>query len=532
MMNPELAEVLDGSRKWTVVHGDCLDVLRSMPDCCLDSMVTDPPAGIAFMNRAWDKDKGGRDKWITWLAEIMREALRVMKPGAHGLVWALPKTSHWTATALEDAGFEVRDVVTHHFGSGFPKSLDVARAVDASDAAQEQEARRLRFTEWVRSTGVTATQIDIATSSRMGGHYTTAASQPAIMTREHLEMCRSLFAEVPEWVEGECDRRTVESRNLASREILGRSSRPPGWFTSGNGYDISAPATPEAAQWNGWGTALKPGSEHWILVRKPLEGTVADNVLKHGTGALNIDSCRVATDWNEPDRPDSWKRSGHTADPGADKIAAPPGNGIECHPGGRWPTNVVFTHSWNCNGECATDCPVAKLTEQSGETARFFHQFHHDPPERFLYAAKPSRAERDSGLARFKPRSGAEATNSEDGQARLNSPRTGAGRTGGARNIHPTAKGDELMRWLCRLVTPPGGVIGDWFAGSGTTGRAARLEGFRFIGAEMMDTDDEPFVSIARARIAWVEGQEITPRESLRSEKPPKQVSLFEMEST
>ena len=119
-------------------QGDCLDVLRKAPDNYADSLVTDPPAGISFMGKDWDDDKGGRDQWVSWLTDVAKECLRVLKPGAHGLVWAIPRTSHWTMSALEDAGFEVRDVITHLFGTGFPKSLDVSKAIDKAAGAERK----------------------------------------------------------------------------------------------------------------------------------------------------------------------------------------------------------------------------------------------------------------------------------------------------------------------------------------------------------------------------------------------------------
>lgn len=207
-----------------LVNGDCLDVLRSFESNSLDSLVTDPPAGISFMGKEWDGDKGGRDGWIAWMTEVMQECLRVMKPGAHGLVWAIPRTSHWTATALENAGFEVRDVVTRLFGSGFPKSQNIALAIDKQRGA---------------------------TGNRGKGFN-------AAGTNLRLNQNRELRSDHPE-------------------------------------YKVPEFVTHEAKQWQGWGTALKPASEHWILIRKPLsEKTVAANVQKHGTGGINIDASRVA----------------------------------------------------------------------------------------------------------------------------------------------------------------------------------------------------------------------------------------------
>ena len=465
-----IAAVLANEAAFSVSVGDCLPHLRALPDASIDAIVTDPPAGIAFMAKAWDRDKGGRDQWIAWLAEIMRECLRVLKPGGYAVVWALPRTSHWTATAIEDAGFEIRDKSYHLFGSGFPKSLSVSKEIDRIDGASA--ARE------VVSTYTAGGNAGVSTADK-GGTYG-----------------------------------------------VGVGTAPPVELA------VTRGASERSRAWDGWGTALKPAAEEWILARKPLESTVAANVLKHCTGALNIDGCRVATDWNEPDRPESWKRSGHTADADAEKIAAPPGQGIECHPGGRWPSNVVFSHSVGCGDECAEDCPVAELGLQSGilrsgdiqgdcwaggdsvsvamgrkraqlrresihadtgTAARFFHCFR--------YEAKPSTSERDAGLDGFATKSGAELTGSKEGQARLASPRSGAGRGGGRKNIHPTVKGLDHMRYLCRLVCRRGGIVLDPFAGSGSTGCAAAMERMRFVGFEM----EAEHAEIARARIAYWE---------------------------
>jgi DNA modification methylase len=415
--------------KLTLHHGDCLEVLRSLPDCSIDSIVTDPPYGLSFMGKRWDYDVPSINVWT--------ECLRVLKPGGHLLAFAGTRTQHRMAVRIEDAGFEIRDMIAWVYGSGFPKSLDVSKAIDKMDAAQEQQARRYRFTEWVRSTGITSKQIDDATQTNMGGHYTTAASQPAIMTREHLEACRHLLGDIPEWVEREADIRSVESKNFAEREVVGQHQTDMGGLggerLGQKGGDITIAATPEAKQWEGWGTALKPALEPITVARKPLIGTVAENVLQHGTGAINVDGGRV---------------------------------------GERWPANFIHDGS-------------EEATDLLGASARFF------------YCAKASKADRDEGCEKLQERSAGECVDRVEGSAGMESPRAGAGRTSGSRNHHPTVKPTDLMRYLCRLVTPPSGIVLDPFMGSGSTGKAAMLEGFAFVGIER----EAEYIDIAKARI-------------------------------
>jgi len=401
-------------------HGDCLEVLRSMRDCSVDSIVTDPPYGLSFMGKKWDYDVPSVDVWV--------ECLRVLKPGGHLLAFAGTRTQHRMAVRIEDAGFEIRDMIAWVYGSGFPKSLDVSKAIDKRDAAEEQQARRYRFTEWVRSTGITSKQIDEATGTNMGGHYTTAASQPAIMTREHLEACRHLLGEVPEWVEKEADIRSVESKNFAEREVVGKrvgvdtTKQSIACAVSAQGleqstkheFNITAPATDAAKQWQGWGTALKPALEPITVARKPLVGTVAENVLQHGTGAINVDGGRVG--------------------------------------GGRWPANFIHDGS-------------EEATDLLKDSARFF------------YCAKASKADRGE-------------------------------------NHHPTVKPTDLMRYLCRLVTPPNGIVLDPFNGSGSTGCAAVLEGFQYIGIER----EAEYIAISEKRIQ---------ARSKQVQEQPKQLTLL-----
>ena len=373
-----------------IICGDNVETLRTLPDACVDSCVTDPPYGIEFMGKQWDRGVPGVELW--------REVLRVLKPGGHLLAFAGTRTQHRMATAIEDAGFEIRDMIAWVYGSGFSKSMDVSKAIDAQDAVQEQQARRYKFTAWVRSTGVTAKQIDETTETNMGGHYTTAASQPAIMTREHLEACRHLLGEVPKWVERECDIRSIESQTLKNREVVGQKAAGMGSGQTfgmlqreGRNYEavktvnITAPATEAAKQWAGWGTSVRPALEPITWARKPLIGTVAANVLQHGTGAVNVDGCKID--------------------------------------GERLPANFIHDGS-------------EEAVTLLGEADRFF------------YCAKAGPEER-------------------------------------RQSKHPTIKPVALMRYLVRLVTPPGGLVLDPFGGSGTTAEAARLEHCRFLLMEL-----------------------------------------------
>jgi DNA modification methylase len=494
---------------WNIYHGDCREVMQTLHPESVDSIVSDPPYGLSFMGKGWDHGVPGEEFWT--------EALRVAKPGAHLLAFGGTRTYHRLACAIEDAGWEIRDCVMWVYGSGFPKSHDVSKAIDKMDASEEQERRRLRFTAWVRSTGVTSRQIDEATGTNMGGHYTTAASQPAVMTREHLESCRHLLGDVPEWVEREADIRSVESRNMAEREVVGKSENGQGrgWAEAGlAGYkaefNITAPATDAAKQWGGWGTALKPAWEPIIVARKPLCGTVAENVLMHGTGGINVDGCRVGIE-------------GPSGVWGAKQLASLGYHGgtkgseyaTQQHPSGRWPANVIHDGSDEVVG-LFPDAPSAGRYTKSlekpevpnngsifrfGDTCRRSNSYAADSGSaaRFFYCAKASKADRDEGcegleLVTHQSGMGGAMPVDDDGNARDRFKAQ-------SRNHHPTVKPTALMRYLCRLVTPPGGVVLDPFTGSGSTGKAAILEGFRFIGIER----EAEYVEIAKARIGAAE---------------------------
>lgn len=354
----------------SVINIECkLGMQLMIADNSIDAIVTDPPYGLSkqpkmeevlkhwlagddynatgsgFMGKSWDSFVPGPSIW--------KEAYRCLKPGAWAVVFAGSRTQDLMALSLRLAGFEIMDTGMWLYGSGFPKSLDISKAIDKSSPDQ-------------------------------------------------------------------------------------------------------------AKQWDGWGTALKPAYEPFILARKPLDGTYANNVLKHGVGGLNIDGCRVG-DEIRINPPAGNKQGGNSYNM---SVAGMPSGAKPTEATGRFPANVIhdgIDESW----------------------AKYF------------YCAKASKKDRDEGLENLSITSAGEMTDREEGSDGLNSPRAGAGRTTGARNIHPTVKPTELMRYICRLVTPPDGLILDPFSGSGSTGKGAVLEGFNFIGFEM----DVKYCEIANERI-------------------------------
>lgn len=424
-------------------RGDCLEVLREFESDSIDSMVTDPPAGIHFMGKDWDSARGGRNAWVNNMQFIFKECHRVLKPGAHGLVWAIPRTSHWTAWALEEAGFEIRDVVTHLFGSGFPKNLDISKAIDKAAGAKREVIGTVKKTP-------------------------SAAK------------CNEGWARP--WAEGKTT------------------------------MDITAPATDAAKQWQGFGTALKPASEFWILVRKPLsEKNVASNVLKWGTGGIAIDPCRI-----EATSSDDVTRTRHGGFDGKTVYGAGERKEYPATTQGRFPSNLVLSHSPYCtDDQCDIECVIKMLDEQSGTLQsggvpprRKGMGYHggsgnaetvgvgrsEGGASRFFYCAKASKAERNAGCEGM-PTKRVFGNNKGDGLGRgISSSHIPN------QNFHPTVKPQKLMRYLVRLVTPPKGKVLDPFMGSGSTGVAALSEGFQFIGIER----EQEYFEIAQKRTEHV----------------------------
>lgn len=399
-----------------MINGNCLDIMPTLEANSVDSIVTDSPYGLKFMGKDWDRGVPGVRFWV--------EMLRVAKPGCHLLAFGGTRTFHRLMVAIEDAGWEIRDTIMWVYGSGFPKSLNVGKAVDK---LQGNERKVIGKNPFVRpnSDGVQHGYSGI---------------------QVHTEL-----------------------------------------LTKGT------------SKWEGFGTALKPAWEPIIIARKPIDGTVAENVLKWGTGALNIDGCRVETD-------EHGERNHHGVvyEGVADGYKRPNKSSYthktdwKMQPKGRWPANLIHDGS-----QGVLDLfPNVKAGGSRANTQRgqiFVHGGEHTSfndsgsAARFFYCPKASKADRDEGCEGLVAQK--QDTSRKEGNPGGDNPRNRGVHL--RTNNHPTVKPTSLMRYLCRLATPPNGTILDPFMGSGSTGKAARLEGFKFIGIEL----EPEYMEIAQARV-------------------------------
>lgn len=415
--------------KFKTYNLDCRDVMDMfLPDNSVDSIVTDPPYGLSFMGREWDHGVPGVEFW--------ERAFRVLKPGGHLLAFGGPRTYHRLTCAIEDAGFEIRDSVMWVFGSGFPKSLDVSKAIDKAAGAEREV---------------------VGTYARPDG-----------TNREY-----------ENW---EAKVNTAAYGDYATDRT------------------VTAPSTKLAKQWDGWGTALKPAYEPVVVARKPLIGTVVQNVLAHGVGGLNIDGCRVPT----ADNLNGGAYSNGSKDlADATSYATGVNAGEFVQPEGRWPANLIHDGS----AEVVALFPDSKATKTAATDNRIsnggsmFIDGVHNPENsysdsgsaaRFFYVPKASKKDRNEGCENLPTQpTYTEANPQPDRDNREQRQRA---------NFHPTVKPTDLMRYLCRLVTPPGGTVLDPFCGSGSTLKAALLEGFNCIGIEK----EEEYSKISQARCVHV----------------------------
>jgi site-specific DNA-methyltransferase (adenine-specific) len=392
----------------TIYQGNNLEILPTLADNSVDAIVCDPPYELGFMGKSWDSSG------IAYSVELWRECLRVLKPGGHLLAFGGTRTWHRLAVAIEDAGFEIRDNIAWLYGSGFPKSHNISKAIDK------------------------------------------AAGTLKVVGKGH-----------------------------AGKTALGQSS---GYNHTNNPheFDLTEPNSDEAKEWEGWGTALKPAHEPIVVARKPVEGTVAANVLTYGTGALNIDATRVGTEVISVHNAPTGTFAGGEAERGSDT------DSYRQHEG-RWPANIIldeFTAELLDEQSGITKSgDIKPYARQIGYGINIFnstkitgnHKGDFGGASRFFYVAKANKRDRNEGLdelpeIRQADRNATDGVGGDNPRNRTNQPK---------QNFHPTVKPTALMQYLIRLVTPKGGVVLDPFAGSGSTGKAAILENKKFIGIEL-----------------------------------------------
>jgi DNA modification methylase len=496
----------------TVHHGTCLDVMRTMPAASVDAVVCDPPYGLAehkpativtaltawlggdrkhvpdgrgFLGSDWDRFVPPPAAWD--------ECLRVLKPGGWLLAFAGARTQDLMGMSIRLAGFEIRDSIAWLYGSGFPKSLDVSKAIDKGARGDLVRAKLNHFAanrgidgQWIEQHGIAS-----AASFRdwtVGGH---------VPSDRNWRIVKSAL-EVTEEEEEAFERAVVDHRVDGIAGGTGRHAGTGSAYGFGREWAVTAPATDAARQWQGWGTGIKPAHEPLIVARKPLMGTVAANVLTHGTGALNIEACKV--------NPGALVRGGGNGEAshggrfggGAGTQGERPK--AQAHMNGRWPPNVVLSHAPlvdaatgevvgdACADGCVSGCPVAELDQQSGitESKAFVGRSSHGGASAgwglHRRAEDMVRGHTDSGGAsRFFPCFRWEAKAPAAERPKVHG------------KAHGTVKPLTLMRWIVRFVTPPGGLILDPFAGTGTTGHAARAEGMRAVLIEQ-DADHIPLI--------------------------------------
>jgi DNA modification methylase len=413
-----------------IMKGDNLERIKELEDNSIDSIVTDPPYGISFMGKKWDYDVPGVAIW--------KECLRVLKPGGYLLSFAGTRTQHRMAVNIEDAGFEIRDMIAWVYGSGFPKSHNIGKAVDKKGGKDISW-----FGKWLKNwrTENNLKQSDISKlfPSKTGGLTGCVANWELglnIPTNEQFNLICKTF-NLP-----------FDNLEEAEREIIGKKKSSLGGTVAAGERcqtfinkhkEKKIEITKGNSPYEGWGTALKPALEPITVARKPFKGTVANNVLKYGTGGINIDSSRI----------------------GATEDAQ-----------GRFPANFIHDGS-------------EEVVDLLQDSARYF------------YCAKCSKKDRNEGLEEFEEKQIELVGQLPDGF--ISSYGNVRNRPLPKKNFHPTVKPTALMQYLVRLVTPVDGIVLDPFMGSGSTGKACVYESFNFIGMEM----DEEYCKIAEARIKF-----------------------------
>lgn len=496
-------------------HGDCRDLIRALPPRCLDSIVTDPPYSFEFLGQAWDRSHRNP----AHRAEFWTRVKRVLKPGAHVVAFGAERTIHRIMVALEDAGFELRHLGFWATAQGMPKGRSIGRLMDQQRNDDIRPVCRF-LRQAMERAGVSSREIAerFEVHSRMVDHWAArdTDSQPTVPTMEQwhaLKRILGMGTEMDGWVAELNRRKGTYGEAWQDREKLARMTKnattgPVDIAPKGTEWDITRPREgSDAEKWEGWSTTLKT-CEPFVIARAPLEfRTVVENVKRYGTGAINIDACRIP--YADPSEAD-WIRATarpHTAGQRADGVVdnRPDAPAVNVAPGGRWPSSVMVS-------DLDVEAMVHVASDEddglgglAGSYTRYFRipgtDGRHDealaslPPDlvRALapvqcFVPKASTTEREAGLF--------------PGDKRR-------------RNTHVAVKPVALIRHLSRLVTPPGGRIFDPFMGAGSGAVAAVWEGFEYLGCELFDTPEDPYVSIALERASYAletEAPETEPR--------------------
>jgi site-specific DNA-methyltransferase (adenine-specific) len=395
----------NNNKKYKLICGDSIEELKQFPDNHFDSIVTDPPYELGFMGKSWDSTG------IAYNEELWSQCFRVLKPGGHLIAFSGSRTYHRMAVAIENSKFEIRDQIIWMYGQGFPKSLDISKAIDKKFGAERE-----------------------------------------VIGKGNIRGSNGVF----------------DGNNNAGKY----------GFKCGEEVNITAPSTEEAKQWDGWGTALKPAHEPMVLARKPLsEKTVAENVLKWGVGGLNIDGCRVEF---KDEKDNAGTKVGFKIENCDNNKSQKWGmkdinEFKKSDKNGRFPANIIHDGSEEVvsvfpNSKGKGHVPKSTINSNSifgtnkieNQEEKYFEDS--GSASRFFYCAKASKKDRNSGELS---------------------------------NNHPTVKPTDLMAYLCRLVTPPNGLILDPFNGSGSTCKAAVRENFNYVGIDL----SQEYLDISKARI-------------------------------
>jgi DNA modification methylase len=498
--------------------GDCLDKLKELEDNSVDSVVTDPPYEIGFMGKGWD------DSGIANNPELWKEVLRVLKPGGHLLSFSHSRTYHRQAVAVEDAGFEIRDQIMWIYGSGFPKSHNIGKAVDKMGGKTiGWFGQWLR--DWRQENNITQKEVSKLFPSKTGGLTGCVANWELGLNLPTTEQFNTIIEhfDLPFDNIEELEREVIGTKSAA---CFGTEER----HTIGSSKSVELDITKGNSEWEGWGTALKPAHEPIVMARKPFKGTVAENVLEWGTGGINVDGCRVGNE----SRKNQQKNFANNVGGVYKETNSSKDEFVDVN--GRFPANIIF------------DEEAGKiLDEHSGTTKSTKRGAHNNkktehtntytPPQamysdantygdeggasRFFYCPKASKKDRNEGCDELeeKQRPGqtdkgnysssvyckdcGKTHNGTNDHSECNDDVEYRPSTTTTKNNHPTVKPTDLCAYLIRLVTPKGGVVLDPFMGSGSMGKAAVREGMNFIGIER----EEEYMEIAKSRIEYEESK-------------------------